>query len=116
MLLCGYPPFHHENQAKLFELIKQGKYQFDEPYWTPISDLAKDLIKKLLVVQASKRLTIEQVLEHDWIKNELPSSKDITPALAELRANLSRRKVKTGIMSALALTKVKNLVKKSGGE
>lgn len=34
----------------LFEQIMSGKYDFPAPYWTNISDAAKDLIGKLLQV------------------------------------------------------------------
>lgn len=119
VLLCGYPPFHDENQARMFEKIKAGKFQFDEPYWSNVSEMAKDLIRKLLVVDPTKRLSIEEVLAHEWIKGELPQAKDITPALSELRANLARRKIKTGIRSVMAMNKIKSLVAKQsagGGE
>ncbi|RLV99604.1 hypothetical protein DV515_00009782 [Chloebia gouldiae] len=38
ILLCGYPPFYDENDAKLFEQILQAEYEFDSPYWDDISD------------------------------------------------------------------------------
>uniref|UniRef100_A0A7M4FFR8 Calcium/calmodulin dependent protein kinase I n=1 Tax=Crocodylus porosus TaxID=8502 RepID=A0A7M4FFR8_CROPO len=38
ILLCGYPPFYDENDAKLFEQILRAEYEFDSPYWDDISD------------------------------------------------------------------------------
>ena len=49
ILLCGYPPFHDPNQAKLFEKIKAGEYDMDEEDWGAISPEAKDLVNKMLV-------------------------------------------------------------------
>lgn len=45
ILLCGYPPFYNENEAKLFETIISGHYEFHTPYWDDISEDAKDLIR-----------------------------------------------------------------------
>ncbi len=38
ILLCGFPPFYHENTAQLYKQIKKGEYDFPDPYWTEISD------------------------------------------------------------------------------
>jgi serine/threonine protein kinase len=51
----------------LVELIMQGKYDFPSPYWDHISDSAKDLIEHLLVVDPTKRYTVQQALNHPWI-------------------------------------------------
>lgn len=45
-----------------------GRFSFPENDWRDISDAAKDLITKLLVKEASKRLSAEAVLDHPWIK------------------------------------------------
>merc|ERR1712228_51415 len=68
MLLCGFPPFFDTNIKKLFKMIKKGKFGFPSPFWDTISEEAKDLIKKLLVVDARKRFTAKQLLDHEWIK------------------------------------------------
>ena len=68
VILCGFPPFYHENHAELFRAIKACKYEFVSPFWDNISDSAKDLIQKLLVVDPAKRYSAEQVLEHPWIR------------------------------------------------
>ena len=28
ILLCGYPPFHGNNNTEIFEKIKKGKFEF----------------------------------------------------------------------------------------
>jgi serine/threonine protein kinase len=45
----------------------KAEYDFPDPYWTSISAEAKDLISKLLVVDASQRYTAKQALQHPWI-------------------------------------------------
>ena len=45
----------------------KGKFAFKpEDRWRNVSPSAKDLISKLLVVDATKRLTVQQVREHPW--------------------------------------------------
>lgn len=61
-MLCGFPPFYEDNNTKLFELIKKGEFDFPSPYWDDISDMAKDLIRKLLVVDPKSRLDANGIL------------------------------------------------------
>lgn len=70
ILLCGYPPFYDENDAKLFEAILHANYTFHSPYWDHISEDAKNLIRQLLVVDPTKRLTAEQALNCTWFNIE----------------------------------------------
>ncbi|NXP67888.1 CHK2 kinase, partial [Chloropsis cyanopogon] len=67
--LCGYPPFNEQNtKLSLKDQITRGKYTFIPREWTHVSDMALDLVKKLLVVDPSKRLTTEEALEHPWLQ------------------------------------------------
>eukprot|EP01026_Neomeris_dumetosa_P050353 TRINITY_DN4412_c0_g1_i1.p1 TRINITY_DN4412_c0_g1~~TRINITY_DN4412_c0_g1_i1.p1 ORF type:complete len:392 (-),score=46.63 TRINITY_DN4412_c0_g1_i1:2722-3744(-) len=67
ILLSGYSPFDDENDAVLFDKIRQGNYDADDPIWDVVSEGAKDLVSKLLDVNPENRLTAEQALEHPWI-------------------------------------------------
>ena len=45
----------------------KGKFVFKpEDRWRNVSDVAKDLISRLLVVEPAKRLTVQQVRDHPW--------------------------------------------------
>jgi len=72
LLLCGFPPFYGETLQEVFEQIMKAEYDFPDPYWTEITKEAKDLIRKLLVVDAEKRLTATQALQHPWVHNGGP--------------------------------------------
>jgi serine/threonine protein kinase len=37
ILLGGYPPFYSESEPQLFQLIRKGKYSFQDPVWKGIS-------------------------------------------------------------------------------
>jgi len=69
VLLCGFPPFYGEVQKDLFENIMSGNYDFPDPEWSRVSKEGKDFIKKILVVDPSKRYNAEQCLNDAWIKS-----------------------------------------------
>src|SRR5690606_26023928 len=55
ILLVGYPPFYNPNQAELFEQIKAGRYTMHTESWSCISESAKDLVRRMLIVDTTKR-------------------------------------------------------------
>ena len=54
-------------QELLFTSIQEGCYDFPEREWADISEEAKDLIRSLLVKDASRRLSAESILTHPWM-------------------------------------------------
>mmetsp|Transcript_42022 Transcript_42022/g.99617 ORF Transcript_42022/g.99617 Transcript_42022/m.99617 type:complete len:329 (-) Transcript_42022:90-1076(-) len=68
MLLSGYSPFDDDNVEALYGKIRSGKYDADDPVWDGISDLAKDLVARLLTVDASHRLSAFEALQHPWMR------------------------------------------------
>jgi calcium/calmodulin-dependent protein kinase I len=90
VLLCGFPPFYEENNEDLFGAIKHADFDFPSPYWDEISDMAKDLIKCLLVVDPKKRISADDIMKHPWIDGNasvstLPVVKDKIKKYAEKR-------------------------------
>lgn len=67
-LLVGCPPFWHRKQMVMIRNIMEGKYSFQSPEWDDITDTPKDLISKLLVVDPSKRITVQEALAHDFFQ------------------------------------------------
>jgi calcium/calmodulin-dependent protein kinase I len=103
ILLCGYPPFYNENDGRLFDSIMAGQYEFHSPYWDNISSQAKDLIKKLLVVNPKQRLNATQALEHEWFTmnaKQLPSRKP--EAAGEFREQMQKHNSMRKSMAAIA--------------
>ncbi|GLE11626.1 hypothetical protein PINS_up024161 [Pythium insidiosum] len=108
ILLCGYPPFHDDSQPILFRKIKDGRFVFDAPYWDDVSDDAKDLIRKMLVVDPTQRWTAEQLLKHKWIVGDDVATVSLGSTLEELRKFNARRRFKTAVntvKATIALTK-----------
>ena len=74
IMLCGYPPFYSEVPTqslsqRMKSRIMSGSYEFPEKEWNNISDDAKDLVKNLLCVDATQRMTIDVVLAHPWLSS-----------------------------------------------
>eukprot|EP00890_Picochlorum_soloecismus_P002934 jgi/Picsp_1/3641/NSC_06478-R1_calcium calmodulin-dependent protein len=88
ILLGGYPPFYDESEPRLFRKIRQGNPDMNDPVWEEVSKDAKDLIAKLLVVDPTKRLTIEQVLEHPWMNPTTSGSKkDLLRTMSKMKTS-----------------------------
>jgi len=66
-MLSGAPPFWHRRRLMMIRWIREGKYSFSAPEWMDVSDLAKDLISKLLTVDPKGRLTATQALSHPFL-------------------------------------------------
>ena len=67
ILLCGYAPFNGENDEKIIEKIKIGKYSFPKEEWDYVSSDAKDLVKHLLEYNPNKRYSANDALKHPWL-------------------------------------------------
>ncbi|XP_045048096.2 calcium/calmodulin-dependent protein kinase type 1 isoform X2 [Desmodus rotundus] len=107
ILLCGYPPFYDENDAKLFEQILKAEYEFDSPYWDDISDSAKDFIRHLMEKDPEKRFTCEQALQHPWIAGDTALDKNIHQSVSEqIKKNFAKSKWKGQQLAAAVETAV----------
>lgn len=61
-MVCGSMPFIDENQANLFNKITKGEYALP----TFLSPSCANLIKAILCVEPSKRITISQIKYYPW--------------------------------------------------
>jgi serine/threonine protein kinase len=71
VLLSGVPPFDDEG---LYEQIREARFEFDVPEWKVVTPDAKDLVLNLMTVNPKQRLTINQALNHRWLRFSPPSS------------------------------------------
>ncbi|KAG8370968.1 hypothetical protein BUALT_Bualt13G0038400 [Buddleja alternifolia] len=69
ILLCGVPPFWAETEQGVAQAIIRSVVDFKRDPWPKVSDNAKDLVKKMLEPDPSRRLTAQQVLQHPWLQN-----------------------------------------------
>ncbi len=71
IMLTGKPPFNGKNEKEIFDKIHKGKFDMESYPWGIISENAKDLIKKLLLIDTKKRLSAEEALKHNWFTIEI---------------------------------------------
>ncbi|KAM9182257.1 calcium/calmodulin-dependent protein kinase type 1 isoform 2-T2 [Mergus octosetaceus] len=110
ILLCGYPPFYDENDAKLFEQILRAEYEFDSPYWDDISDSAKDFIRHLMEKDPKKRFTCEQALQHPWIAGDTALDKNIHQSVSEqIKKNFAKSKWKQAFNATAVVRHMRKL-------
>lgn len=70
ILLSGRPPFDDRDFSRLCETVLKGSIAFPVERWDGVSDSAKDLVRKLLVVAPRNRLNVDEALQHRWITGE----------------------------------------------
>ncbi|MCQ2820543.1 MAG: protein kinase [archaeon] len=71
ILLSGGLPFTGVTEQEIFEKIIKGRYCFSSKTFKNISFEAKDLIRKCLIYDPSKRISAKDALNHPFLKNEL---------------------------------------------
>nr|CAI5823963.1 unnamed protein product [Callosobruchus analis] len=86
-LLVGCPPFWHRKQMVMLRNIMEGNYTFSSPEWNDISEEPKDLIRRLLVVDPKKRISITDALSHPFFQTVPLWDQDIAPLKYSLRRN-----------------------------
>jgi len=111
ILLCGYPPFYSEDDDEVFDQILEGKFEFPSPHWDLVSASAKDLIKKLLVLDPAKRLTAPDALKHPWVSGHEASADNLSSAITELKKFNAKRKWKGAILATVAMNRLNSKLK-----
>ena len=97
ILLTGRPPFDGNDDEEILKNVEKGVYDKTSYPFPSLSNLAKDLINKLLQYEPKKRISAEEALEHQWFKTAEFKKKDkvnmISPELAkELITNMTKYK------------------------
>lgn len=68
VLISGTHPFSTES-SPLYDKIQAADYSLEGEVWTGVSIEAKELIRQLLVIEPSGRITAADALNHPWFKN-----------------------------------------------
>nr|GLL27882.1 phosphoenolpyruvate carboxylase kinase 2-like isoform X2 [Ipomoea trifida] len=67
IMLAGVPPFYGETPAETFEAVLRANLRFPTRIFRSVSPEAKDLLRKMMCKDPSRRLSAEQVLRHPWV-------------------------------------------------
>ena len=88
LLLCGFPPFTGKSTDIIFDKIKKGDYSFNFDEWKKISKNAKDLVKQMLSADFSSRISANDCLQHEWIKQFETEEKVENEVLKSVLSNI----------------------------
>ncbi|XP_024084788.1 peripheral plasma membrane protein CASK isoform X1 [Cimex lectularius] len=106
ILLSGTLPFIG-TRHRLYHSICLGKLHLDSPLWDCISESAKDLVKRMLHVDPHQRITIQEVLNHKWLRDrdKAVSKIHLLDTVEEMKKLNARRRLKGAVMAAVASPK-----------
>mmetsp|Transcript_11494 Transcript_11494/g.15961 ORF Transcript_11494/g.15961 Transcript_11494/m.15961 type:complete len:396 (-) Transcript_11494:500-1687(-) len=87
ILLCGFPPFFHENVEVVFTMIAEGRVEYPEPFWGKVTPSAKELVAGLLKMDPKDRFTAEEALKHPWVSGLTASAEQLDSATENMRSH-----------------------------
>lgn len=67
--MSGCLPFSNDYGGTAAEQIQAGKYSFNHSSWKTVSTDAKNLIRKALTVDPTKRPSIHEILNDRWFRD-----------------------------------------------
>ena len=102
MLLRGHPPFKGENQEELFKSIQNDIINYNE--MTELSELAKELMSKMLERNVDLRYSADECLKHKWMKiynekSEVMKKEVVTSALNNISNYHATEKLQQATMA-----------------
>jgi serine/threonine protein kinase len=68
LIFSGNHPFKATNNFDLCKRILNDQVKFNGPEWKAVSTEAKSLIKGMLTKNPLKRLNLDELIEHPWIR------------------------------------------------
>ncbi|XP_060079443.1 obscurin-like [Ylistrum balloti] len=69
LLVSGISAFQDRTDKDILSWVETCDWEFDDEGFELVSKEAKDFINKLLVLEPSERLSLEECMDHAWIKN-----------------------------------------------
>jgi len=105
-LLCGYPPFFAPSRNGILGRIHRGDVAFDPPFWSKISEEAKNFVSSCLQRSFWERMSIQEALHHPWIQHlaeDSPSGSMFTSFMLNLRRFYRTSLIEVYVANALAI-------------
>lgn len=108
IMLVGYPPFDDNDIVQLLKKIKYRPVKFGGPEWELISGEGKQFLTNLLDKDASSRMTAQQALEHDWLKNNCQAATKnvLGAAQSNIKSFVNRTRWRLAIQGVKAMNRI----------
>ncbi|KIY98461.1 calcium-dependent protein kinase [Monoraphidium neglectum] len=99
------PPFYGDNEQQIFESVIKAPLDFNSDPWPKISEPAKDVVRRMLVRNPTKRATAADVLRHEWVREGgVAGDNVIEPeVLTRMRGFAAMNKLKKEALKVIAL-------------
>ena len=75
LLANGLQPFAGKTPKQMVAKVLVGRYSFEAPHWTSISEDAQNFVRGLLVVNPTDRLSAKDAKQHVWIQKTCENQK-----------------------------------------
>lgn len=109
ILLSGKMPFYGRNDAECLARTASGSYTMPAREWSRVSPAAVSLVRGMLCVDPSKRLTATAALQHPWLAS--PSTLSASPLDNNLSGlHSSRRKFRRAVMACITMQRMQRAV------
>lgn len=86
----AFPVKEHDTEHKFYGRITRGEYDINKPAFKTVSAEAKDLLKGMLQIDPTKRLSASECLLHPWISGKGHSADHMHP-LPEVQKHMKAR-------------------------
>ncbi|CAK9160042.1 unnamed protein product [Ilex paraguariensis] len=67
IMLAGFPPFYGDSATEIFETVSRANLRFPASVFQSVSPATKDLLRRMLCKDVSRRFTADTVLRHPWM-------------------------------------------------
>eukprot|EP00118_Oscarella_pearsei_P013783 m.113889 g.113889 ORF g.113889 m.113889 type:complete len:2831 (+) comp37468_c0_seq2:47-8539(+) len=100
-LVIGTSPFHGENMEETTAKVLRVECSYEGGAWDALSSLVKDFIKGLLVELESRRMTVQECLNHKWLEDSTHFRRMLD--ISRLKAFNARRRWQRQLAGSVAL-------------
>lgn len=109
ILLSGKMPFYGRNDAECLARTASGSYAMPAREWSRVSPAAVSLVRGMLCVDPTKRLTASAALQHPWLAS--PSTLSASPLDNNLSGlHSSRRAFRRAVMACITMQRMQRAV------
>ncbi|XP_067849492.1 serine/threonine-protein kinase SIK1 isoform X2 [Heptranchias perlo] len=106
VLVCGSLPFDGPTLPVLRQRVLEGRFRI--PFF--LSEDCESLIRRMLVVDPAKRITVSQIKQHHWIQAEVSLQEPLVYSVKDYNSNLGDYNQQVlGLMHSLGIDRQKTV-------